>query len=145
MAEQERLSSDRPPDAPGGPHLRTVAMPRDANPSGDIFGGWTLSQMDLAGGTFAAGHAGGRVATVAIEAMEFLRPIAVGDEVSCFCSLAERGESSLKVRIETWARGRGGAGAKAEKVTEGVFTFVAMDEEGQSRPLPPSKEDQAGQ
>ncbi len=106
----------KPPEVPGGPHLRTVAMPRDANPSGDIFGGWTLSQMDPAGGTFAAQHAGGRVATVAIDAMEFLRPIAVGDEVSCFCTLAERGETSLKVRIETWARGRGGAGASAEKV-----------------------------
>jgi acyl-CoA thioesterase YciA len=145
MAEEDWLPSDRPPDVPGGPHLRTVAMPRDANPSGDMFGGWTLSQMDLAGGTFAAQHAGGRVATVAIDAMEFLRPIAVGDEVSCFCTLAQRGETSLKVRIETWARGRGGAGASAEKVTEGVFTFVAIDELGQSRPLPPSKGNQAGQ
>jgi acyl-CoA thioesterase YciA len=143
MAGAERLPSDRPPDVPGGPHLRTVAMPRDANPSGDIFGGWTLSQMDLAGGTFAAGLAEGRVATVAIEAMEFLRPIAVGDEVSCFCTLAERGETSLKVRIETWARGRGGAGG-AEKVTEGVFTFVAIDESGQSRSLPPSQGSPAG-
>ena len=140
MAGAERLPSDRPPEVPGGLHLRTVAMPRDANPSGDIFGGWTLSQMDLAGGTFAAGLAEGRVATVAIEAMEFLRPIAVGDEVSCFCTLAERGETSLKVRIETWARGRGGA----EKVTEGVFTFVAIDESGQSRSLPPSQGSSAG-
>ena len=64
--------SARPPEIPGGPHLRTVAMPRDANPSGDIFGGWTVSQMDLAGATFAAQQAQGRVATVAIEAMEFL-------------------------------------------------------------------------
>jgi acyl-CoA thioesterase YciA len=75
--------------------------------------------------------------------LEFLRPIAVGDEVSCFCTLAERGETSLKVRIETWARGRGGAGG-AEKVTEGVFTFVAIDESGQSRSLPPSQGSPAG-
>src|SRR3712207_9444679 len=99
--------------------------------------------MDLTGGTFAAHVAGGRVATVAIDAMEFLRPIAVGDEVSCFCTLAHRGETSLKVRIETWARGRGGAGGSAEKVTEGTFTFVAMDESGESRPLSPSQADAA--
>jgi Thioesterase superfamily len=85
----------QPPEVPGGPHLRTVAMPRDANPSGDIFGGWTLSQMDLAGGTFAAQVAAGRVATVSIEAMEFLRPVAVGDEVSCYCSLMRTGEKSV--------------------------------------------------
>ena len=123
------------PNVPGGPHLRTIAMPRDANPSGDIFGGWTLSQMDLAGGTFAAERAEGRVATVSIEAMTFLRPVAVGDEVSCYCSALETGGSSLKVRIETWARERGSG--RASKVTEGVFSFVAVDEAGKSRPLPP--------
>ena len=123
-----------PPEVPGGPHLRTVAMPRDANPGGDIFGGWTLSQMDLAGGTFAASRAKGRVATVAIEAMTFLRPVSVGDEVSCYCALAEAGESSLTVRIETWTRERGTE--RAEKVTEGVFKFVALDENGRPRPLP---------
>ena len=128
--------ADRPPDGPDGPYLRTIAMPRDANPSGHIFGGWTLSQMDLAGGSFAAERAGGRVATVAIEAMRFLRPVAVGDEVSCYCSAEEAGETSVKVRIETWARGRG-RGKAPEKVTEGVFTFVAVDEEGRPRPLPP--------
>jgi len=107
-------------------------MPRDANPAGDIFDGWTLS-MDLAGATFAAGRAGGRVATVAIEAMRFLRPIAVGDEVICFCSRIEEGKASVKVRIETWARSAGSG--DAEKVTEGVFTFVAVNEEGKPRPL----------
>ena len=125
--------SSQPPEVPGGPHLRTVAMPRDANPSGDIFGGWTVSQMDLAGGTFAAQVAGGRVATVSIEAMEFLRPVAVGDEVSCYCSLAKRGDTSVTVRIETWARGR--AADMSEKVTEGTFTFVAIDEHGKPRSL----------
>jgi acyl-CoA thioesterase YciA len=127
--------ADRLPDVPGGPHLRTVAMPRDSNAGGDIFGGWTLSQMDLAGGTFAAERAGGRIATVAIEAMRFLRPVAVGDEVSCYCALQERGESSLAVKVETWARGRG-RGKEPEKVTEGVFTFVALGEEGRPRKLP---------
>ncbi len=89
--------ADRLPDVPGGPHLRTVAMPRDANSGGDIFGGWTLSQMDLAGGTFAAERAEGRVATVAIEAMRFLRPVSVGDEVSCYCSLVKAGDTSVAV------------------------------------------------
>jgi acyl-CoA thioesterase YciA len=127
--------ADKLPDVPGGPHLRTVAMPRDSNASGHIFGGWTLSQMDLAGGTFAAERAGGRVATVAIEAMRFLRPVSVGDEVSCYCSLEEAGETSLTVKIETWARGRG-RGKAPEKVTEGAFTFVAMGEDGHPRKIP---------
>ena len=75
------------PNQPGGAHLRTIAMPRDANASGDIFGGWTLSQMDLAGGTFAANHSGKRVVTVRIEAVEFLTPVYIGDDVSVFCWL----------------------------------------------------------
>ena len=126
--------ADALPDVPGGPHLRTIAMPRDANAGGDIFGGWTLSQMDLAGGTVAGRRAGGRVATVAIEAMRFLRPVSVGDEVSCYCSVLEVGETSLRVKIETWSRGRGGE--EAEKVTEGVFTFVAIDDKGKPRKVP---------
>jgi acyl-CoA thioesterase YciA len=131
--------SDQLPDIPGGPHLRTIAMPRDANPAGDIFGGWTLSQMDLASGTFAARCARGRVATVAIEAMSFLRPVAVGDEVSCYCSLLKLGDTSVTVKVETWARGR--AGEEAEKVTEGVFTFVAIDDIGRPRHIPASAAD----
>ena len=127
--------SDRLPEVSGGPHLRTIAMPADANAGGSIFGGWTLSQMDLASGSFAAEQAGGRVATIAIEAMRFLRPIAVGDEVSCYCSLQTTGDTSVVVKVETWARGRG-RGKAPEKVTEGVFTFVAIDDHGHSRPLP---------
>jgi acyl-CoA thioesterase YciA len=125
--------ADEFPDVPGGPHLRTVAMPRDANASGAIFGGWTLSQMDLAGGTFAAQQAKARVATVSIEAMRFLRPVEVGDEVSCYCSLKHSGETSVAIRIETWARSRGES--KAEKVTEGVFTYVAVGDDGRPRKL----------
>ena len=117
--------SDQLPKTPGGPQLRTIAMPADANAGGSVFGGWTLSQMDLACGSFAAEHAGGRVATVSIEAMRFLRPVAVGDEVSCYCSLEKAGETSVAVKVETWARSRG-RGKAAEKVTEGVFTFVAL-------------------
>ena len=127
--------SEQHPQPPGNPQLRTIAMPADANAGGSVFGGWTLSQMDLACGSFAAEHAAGRVATIAIEAMRFLRPIEVGDEVSCYCSLDKAGETSIVVKVETWARGRG-RGKAPEKVTEGVFTFVALDDEGRPRPLP---------
>ena len=118
-------------ELPRIPHLRAVAMPRDTNASGAIFGGWTLSQMDLAGGTFAARRSGGRVVTASIEAMQFLRPIEVGDEVSCYCSLDRVDGKSLAVRIETWAQSRDGQ--DAEKVTEGVFTYVAVDDAGKPR------------
>lgn len=122
---------DTIPSAPEGPHLRTIAMPRDTNAAGAIFGGWTVSQMDLAGGTFAAQRTKGRVATVSIDAMRFLRPISVGDEVSCYCTIQEDGESSLGVRIEVWVRDR--TGSNPEKVTEGVFTYVALDDDGKPR------------
>ena len=125
--------TDRMPDLPGGAHLRTVALPRDANAAGDIFGGWTLSQMDLAGGTFAVTHSGKRVVTVRIEAVEFLEPVTIGDDVSVFCWLEDQGETSIKVRLETWARSR--TGREPHKVTEGVFTYVAVDENG--RPTTP--------
>ena len=125
--------SDTFPQVPGGAHLRTVAMPRDANASGDIFGGWTLSQMDLAGGTFAVGHSGKRVVTVRIDAVEFLKPVSVGDDVSIFCWLEDEGRTSLKVRMETWARARGGDAP--HKVTEGVFTYVALGEDGKPEPI----------
>ena len=118
---------------PGGPHLRTIAMPRDTNASGAICGGWTLSQMDLAGGTFAAQQAQGRVATVSMEAIRFLRLVIVEDEVSCYCSLGHKGGTSVAVRIETWARDR--AGSVPEKVTGNVFTYVAVDEDGRPREL----------
>lgn len=122
---------DTVPNVSDGPHLRTIAMPRDTNAAGAIFGGWTVSQMDLAGGTFAAQRTKGRVATVSIDAMRFLRPIAVGDEVSCYCTLQEDGGKSLGVRIEVWVRDR--TGGDPEKVTEGIFTYAALDEDGKPR------------
>lgn len=125
--------TDTIPSVSDGPHLRTIAMPRDTNAGGAIFGGWTVSQMDLAGGTFVAQRAQGRVATVRIDAMRFLRPISVGDEVSCYCRLEEEGETSLAVTIEVWVRAR--TGGDPEKVTEGVFTYVALDDDGEPRAL----------
>jgi acyl-CoA thioesterase YciA len=125
--------TDTIPSVSDGPHLRTIAMPRDTNAGGAIFGGWTVSQMDLAGGTFVAQRAKGRIVPVSIDAMRFLRPISVGDEVSCYCVLQDEGETSLAVRIEVWVRDR--TGSNAEKVTEGVFTYVALDDDGKPRAL----------
>lgn len=123
--------ADEIPNVPDGPHLRTVAMPRDTNASGAIFGGWTVSQMDIAGGTFVAQRAQGRFVTVSIDAMRFLRPISVGDEVSVYCTLQKEGDTSIAVKIETWVRDR--SGANAEKVTEGVFTYVALEKNRKPR------------
>ena len=89
--------------------------------------------MDLAGGTVAARWTKGRVATVSIESMRFLRPIEVGDEVSCYCSVERTGKTSVAVKIETWTRSRDGG--EAEKVTEGVFTYAALGEDGAPRTL----------
>lgn len=111
--------------------LRTIAMPADTNPNGDIFGGWILSQMDLAGGTYAFFVAQGRVATVAITGMKFHKPVNVGDEVSCYCATERIGRTSITVQVETWVRRR--RQAVEEQVTEGLFTFVAIDEEGNPR------------
>jgi acyl-CoA thioesterase YciA len=113
---------------------RTVAMPKDANPSGDIFGGWVLSQMDIAAGIAASMRAQGRVATVAIDAMQFLRPVRIGDVLCVYTSVARVGRTSIAIRLEAWAlRNRIGG---REKVTEGLFIFVALDDEGRPRPVP---------
>src|ERR1700685_3701574 len=109
---------------PNEPALRAIAMPADANPSGDIFGGWVLSQMDLAGGSVAGRRAQGRVATVAITGMTFLLPVFVGDEVSCHVSICKPGRTSITVKVESWAR-RSLSGERVN-VTEGLFTYVAI-------------------
>jgi len=114
--------------------IRTVAMPADANASGDIFGGWLLAQMDLAGGATAARRARGRVATVAIESMAFHRPVLVGDVLSAYVELVRVGRSSMTYRIEAWSERRAGSGQ--QKVTEAVFTFVAIDADRRPRPVP---------
>lgn len=118
------------------PAVRTIAMPADTNPSGDIFGGWLLAQMDLAGGTVALLRARGRVVTVAIERMAFHRPVYVGDLVSCFADITKTGRTSLTVQIETFVT-RHETGEQL-KVTEGVFTYVHVDGDGHPQPLPPA-------
>ena len=116
--------------------LRTIAMPADTNAYGDIFGGWLLAQMDLAAGSYAIMRAGGRVATVGIEAMSFHRPVYVGDQVSCFCRTQALGNTSITVHVETWARRRLGHFGEIVKVTQGSFTFVALNEDGTKRRVP---------
>lgn len=115
--------------------LRTAAMPADVNVNGDIFGGWVLSQMDIAGGICARQRAG-RVATVAVDAMKFIRPVKVGDVLCVYTKIGRVGRTSMAIEIEAWVL-RGVIGDR-EKVTEATFTFVAIDEEGQPRPVPHS-------
>jgi acyl-CoA thioesterase YciA len=121
------------PDYDTCPALRTIAMPADANANGDIFGGWLLSQMDLAGSVVATLTARSRIATVGIEAMSFKAPVHVGDEVSCYAKIERIGNTSVTVAVETWARSRLGEN-DARKVTEGKFTYVAIDED--RKPIP---------
>ena len=117
--------------------LRTIAMPADTNAYGDIFGGWLLAQMDLAAGSFAIQRARGRVATVGIEAMSFHRPVFVGDQVSCYCRTVRVGNTSISVHVETWVRRRrSDERVDALKVTEGTFTFVALNPDGTKRMVP---------
>ena len=119
------------------PALRTIAMPADANANGDIFGGWLLAQMDLAGSVIASQTSRTRVATVGIEAMSFKRPVFVGDEVSFYCKTLRIGNTSITVQIESWARGR--LDEIARKVTEGKFTYVSIDENRQPVPIKQGK------
>jgi acyl-CoA thioesterase YciA len=117
---------------------RTVAMPADTNPSGDIFGGWVLSQMDIAAGIAASQRAQGRVVTASIDGMSFIRPVKVGDILGVYTEITRTGRSSMDIMVEAWVR-RGQIGVR-EKVTEATFTFVAVDENGKSRPLPAEDE-----
>ena len=118
----------------GDVELRSVAMPADTNPYGDIFGGWLLSQMDVAGGAHAMARTAGRVATVGIEAMSFHRPVYVGDLVSCHCRTERIGRTSITVHVETWVRrSRTVWPPEVIRVTEGMFTYVALDARGVKR------------
>ena len=131
--ERKTCMSDSEDQPRGELTTRTLAMPADANPSGDIFGGWVLSQMDIAGGIAAGQHAQGRVATVAIDAMTFIRPVNIGDILCVYADIERVGRTSIAVHLEAWAlRERMG---ERVKVTEGQFVFVALDETGRPRPL----------
>ena len=132
-------SIDDAPAPAGELSLQTIAMPKDTNASGDIFGGWLLSQMDIAGAIAAGKLARGRVATVAIDSMSFMVPVKVGSVVSCYTQIIARGRSSIQVLVEVWAQSppssRTGIQPQS-KVTEGQFVFVAIDDAGRTRSLP---------
>ncbi len=115
--------------------VRTLAMPADTNPNGDIFGGWLLSQLDVAGGIAAGWRAKGRVATVGVEAMSFHRPVHVGDVLCVYAEIGTIGNTSIAVHVEAWVLRRRDERSRL-KVTEGVFTFVAIDDEGEKRAVP---------
>jgi acyl-CoA thioesterase YciA len=113
---------------------RTLAMPADTNPSGDIFGGWIMSLMDLAAGMTATTRARGRVVTAAVSDLSFLAPVKVGDAVCCYTDVIATGRSSMKLSVEVWVL-RERLGARM-KVTEATFTLVAVDADGKPRSLP---------
>jgi acyl-CoA thioesterase YciA len=119
----------------GAPVIRTISMPADTNPSGDIFGGWLMAQMDLAAGNAATRRARGRCATAAVTGMGFHSPVFVGDEVSLFASIQKVGRTSLTIQIDAWRRSRNEE--ETTKVTEATFVFVAIDENRLPRPVPP--------
>ena len=127
------------PAAPTSPcgelSIRTVAMPADTNTNGDIFGGWLLSQMDSAGGIYAYKVTQSRNVTVAIEAMTFRKPVYVGDVVSVYTDLIRIGRTSVTIRIEAWVTRR--SETSAILVTDGNFTYVAIDDQGKPRPIKP--------
>lgn len=108
--------------------IRTIAMPANTNSNGDVFGGWLLSQMDLGGAVLARNRARSRVITVAVDALSFLYPVRVGDIVTCYARLQKVGRTSLKVDIEVWVQRH--TDGSLHRVTEGVFTYVAIDGDG---------------
>jgi len=125
----EKLPAEQPPA--GIPMIRAIAMPADSNANGDIFGGWLMSQMDLAAGNLASRISHGRCVTVSVDGMSFLRPVKIGDEVSVYCSLLTTGRTSMKINVEAWRRAR--ITEEEYRVTRAVFTFVAIDAEGKPR------------
>lgn len=120
-----------PPDR--APTIRVAAMPADANPYGDIFGGWLMGQMDLAAGSVASRHSGGRAVTIAVDAMKFHAPVIVGDEVSVYATLVAVGRTSMTIEVEAWRRAR--HVEETCKVTQARFVFVATDDDRRPRPI----------
>ncbi|MBP7179461.1 MAG: acyl-CoA thioesterase [Moraxellaceae bacterium] len=114
--------------------LQTIAMPADTNWNGDIFGGWLMAQMDLAGAVAARKRAHGRITTVAVESMIFLHPVKIGDVLSCYTNIERVGNTSMKIRIEVWETAD--PCRPIVKLTEGVYTYVAIDEDGKPRSVP---------
>ena len=114
--------------------VRTLAMPADTNPAGDIFGGWVMSQMDIAGAIAAVERAQGRVVTIAVDSMTFIAPVKVGDVLCVYTTVERVGNTSITIGVEAWARRN--RIADRVKVTDGRFVYVALDEQGNKRKIP---------
>ena len=127
------MSDDASPR--GNLTVRISAMPADTNANGDIFGGWVLSRMDQAGGIAAIERAHGRAVTIAVDGMQFIRPVRVGDVLEVYTLVESVGRTSMKIHVEAWARRF--ETHHEEKVTDATFTFVAIDKDGKPRPIPP--------
>lgn len=136
MTKEAGVVQDEAPR--GNLTVRINAMPADTNANGDIFGGWVMSRMDAAGGIAGVDRAQGRVVTIAVDAMTFIRPVKVGDVLSVYTEVESVGRTSMKIHVEAWARRF--RTMIHEKVTDATFTFVAIDEEGRPRPVPRSVE-----
>lgn len=134
MTDTQNMS----PDAPKGDlSLQTIAMPADTNWMGDVFGGWLVSQMDIAGAVAARMRANGRVTTVAIDDMVFHIPVKVGNVIACYTQIQRVGNTSMSILVEAWEVSEKHANQPV-KLTEGVFVYVAIDENGNKRPVPKS-------
>ena len=131
--ESREMPDPQTPGPRGELTVRTSAMPADTNANGDIFGGWVLSQMDQAGGIAGVDRAQGRVVTIALEAMTFIKPVKVGDVLCVYTEIEKVGRTSMRIHVEAWAR-RFLTGERV-KVTDATFTFVAVDDAGRSRPI----------
>ncbi len=132
---QDRFPRDRQPT------VRILAMPAHTNPSGKIFGGWIMAQMDVAGGIVALEYAGGPVVTVAVTSMEFHRPVSVGDLVSCFARIQKVGSTSITVKVEVFTQRAHDGTLQSTKVTEAVIVYVAVNGDGTPRTLPEREPD----
>ena len=125
---------DAKPTPRGDLMIQVIPLPSDTNANGDVFAGWVVKQMDLAAATTAGRISKGRNATVAIDRMEFLSPVRVGSQVGCYCELIDIGRSSMKINVEVWTIDRNSE--KPRKVTEALFVFVAIDDNGRIREVP---------
>lgn len=133
MTSTQTTTSSQPE---GSLILRTLAMPSDTNANGDIFGGWIMSQMDMGGAILAKEIAQGRVVTVAVDKISFLRPIAIGDVVCCYGKLLSVGRTSMQVKVEVWIKKVYDGVRDRHCVTQALFTYVAIDKEGKPRTVP---------
>lgn len=139
MANTESKSSEKQ-SPQGNLLLRTLAMPADTNANGDIFGGWIMSQLDLAGGILAKEVSRGRIATVAVDEIVFKKPVEVGDVVCCYGECIRVGRTSMSIRLEVWIKGYlDGENGERHKVCEALFHYVAIDDNGRPRPVHPDK------